>query len=110
MRQYDAVEQVQGSRLTVLRLLRDRVLGKSETTVYTEDRANVHDLEATSPVCVLLNLVFEPFEEEARNWYFPVSPLRQQGEHLLATRVRGSARYAGGNERDVQRGCTGTGT
>lgn len=98
LRQFDPdpVERSEGSRLAVLRLLSDRVLGEGGTGVYTETQGNVHDLEAMSPVCVLLNLVLAPFPVHTRSWYFPVSPLRQHGVRIVTTKVGGSGRHPAG--------------
>jgi hypothetical protein len=112
LRQFDPapVEPIPDSRLTVLRLFSDRVLGEGQTGVYTENQGNVHDVEGVSPVCVILNLVLDPFAEQVRSWYFPVSPLHQRRSRILATKVRGSERHPGGREKVARyrRGERGT--
>ena len=65
---------------------------QGDKSVYTHSWGNVHDLQAESPVCILLNLVLGPHAEIQRSWYFPVSPLRQHESRVLATRVNGSDR------------------
>lgn len=77
-------------RLARLERRADRLLGPDQGAAYTPKRLNIHELQASTPRCVLLNLVVRPPEPERRTWYFAVDAFGS-GPLGLYARVRPGA-------------------
>lgn len=91
VQQYEQlVDERPRGRLARLERRADRLLGPDQGAAYTPKRLNIHELQASTPRCVLLNLVVRPPKPESRTWYFAVDAFGS-GPRGLYARVRPGA-------------------
>ena len=88
VQQYDRLaDQGPRSRLARLERRADRVLGANQGAAYTPKRLNIHELQASTPRCVVLTLMVHRPTPERRTWYFAVDAFGS-GPRGLYARVR----------------------
>ncbi len=91
VQQYEpAAEGGAQTRLARLERRSDRLLGAGQGAAYTPERLNLHEFQASTPRCVLLNLMVRPPNPERRTWYFAVDAFGS-GPRGLYARVRPGA-------------------
>jgi len=86
VQQYERLaDQGPRSRLARLERRADRLLGAGQGAAYTPYRLNIHEFQASTPRCVLLNLMVRPPNPKRRTWYFAVDAFGSGPSGLYAS-------------------------
>ncbi len=90
IRQYDLVEPQTRERqdgLVHLARVGDRIHREGDTSWFGPRHGNAHRVDARTPICVLLELMVNPYPWSERAWYFPAVREKHDQEVILARRV-----------------------
>ena len=86
--QYDRIDARQPSGATVKLCNRNiHHLGPRDVSIFQPDLGNLHQLQAISDDCMIVEFMFEPYAWEQRSWYFTLPEAKRGDDCVMARRV-----------------------
>lgn len=86
--QFDRIDARQPSGATVKLCNRGiHHLGPRDVSIYQPDHGNLHQLQAISDDCMIVEFMFEPYAWEQRSWYFTLPEAKRSGDCVMARRI-----------------------
>jgi len=76
------------NRCVDIRMSDEHIVNAGEFHIFTPDHGNVHTLIAQSESVQVLDIVLDPYREEARTWFMPVNTENNDGTAYSAVKLR----------------------
>lgn len=66
-------KKMEKSVLVVLSKKERQILKEKEFALITETEGNIHSLASMDDICIVLDILLKPYDENQRSWYMPTS-------------------------------------